>query len=116
MLNGIRPCPDGTCRWGVISPTDSGIIEQIGQGLMIKARVPPLGLAAAGINHLHEFGRRSRTPRVVTRIRDPRRILGGEQIAACAGGGSSGNNELVRWKTGPLVGLEHAITEGILFR
>src|ERR1700674_557245 len=115
MLNRIRPRPDGACQWGVVSPADSRVVEQVRQGLMLKARVHPLRFATAGVNHLNEFGGRSRTPGVVISIHNPTRILRGEQIADRAWRRSSGNNELVRGKAWPLVGLEHAIAEGVLF-
>src|SRR5579863_2321590 len=116
MLNGIRRGPDGTCRWGVIPPADSRVVEQVGQGLMIVAGVRFLSFAATRINEPYKFACRSSTPGIAIRIRDPRWILCSEQIAAWAGCGSSRNDELVRRKAGPLVGLEHAIAEGVLFR
>src|SRR5208337_647993 len=41
-------------------------------------------------------------------------VLGGEKIAGGSGRRSAGKNELVRGKAGALVGLKHAIAEGVL--
>src|SRR5271167_1364726 len=87
---------------------------------MLEARVHFHRLATAGINHLEEFGCGSGTPSVAISIRNPTRILRSEQIAVLLAGRSRrrspGNNELVGGEAGSLVGLEHAIAEGVPLR
>src|SRR5271168_2691360 len=116
MVDGIWRGPDRPGGWRVISPTDSPVVEQVHQCQMVETRIHLLRLAAAGIYHIDGFGRRGSAPGVVTGVRNSTRILGREQIAVLAWRRSPGNDELVRGEAGALVGLEHAITESVLFR
>ena len=78
---------------------------------MIEARINPRSalLVAIRIN-LENFLIRRRN----AAGRSDRRVPGGEHLTVGAGSGSTGNDELMRWKRGALVGLEHPISKAVL--
>ena len=68
------------------------------------------GLAPGGIDHCDP--RRQGSDASGGALRDG--VLCGEKRASLSGSRSSGDNELMRGKAWTLVGLEHAVAEGVL--
>src|ERR1019366_10083505 len=108
-------CAARITRGSVVPPGSAFRLEQVGQRWMFKARIDRGvgGFAAGRIDQLNGGSRR----RVASRVGRAAGawILRGKQVAPRRRSRSPGNNELMRRQAGPLVRLEHAVGEGVLF-
>src|SRR3984893_12431471 len=119
MLDGFRTVPDRRrsiqwrgwwCNTGRVIPPGQGFcLQQVGQRLMIKAWIDwGIGCFAAGWIDQPYRGTHGRVTAGVGWTVCVR-IFRRKQIASGRWSRCTGNNELVCWKAGPLVGLEHAV-------
>src|SRR5579862_4382307 len=91
-------------------PADSPCIEQVGHSGVFKTGIGGRRFDARGIDQSNPLI----GWRCTTGIECFQWVLGFEQRTANARRRSSSKDELMGWITGPFVGLEHPICEGIL--
>ena len=128
-LDGVGRDVDGLDLVAVVPPTDSGGVEQCGDGVVVVAGITGRGSDQVGVRPAKGFG-----ILVGTDLLDcvgegsetaggsgVGRILGGKPFVVGSGfavvvngGGSSGEKELVGGETWSLTGLEHVVGEAEL--
>src|SRR5258708_33230442 len=95
-------------------PCDICLVHKIEQGVVVRTRGLELRFGARGINLIDVLPHWRCATRVIARSDDALRILCHEQITARRRRRRTRNNELMRGKTWPLVGLEQAAGERVL--
>src|SRR5437660_12677365 len=109
VLNRIRAIPDTALPGSVVAPVHIGRVELVGESGMFETWEHRLRLVPGRIDQV-DISPRGRC----TAVKDGHtcwesRVFGRKQVAACGRSRRARDQELVRRKAWPLLGLKHAV-------